>query len=252
MPVFFIRDAIKFPDVIHSLKPDPTTNLQDPNRYWDFMANSPETTNMQLHLFNDEGIPRSYRHLRGSSVHAFKWINAHGNTTYVKYRWVPKAGIEGLSPDEVKEIQGEEFNHATRDLYEHIENGDYPEWDLFIQRLDPADLDSFYFDPLDATKDWPEKDFPYEHVGTMILNKNPENVFSETEQVGLTREFSFLAFKLRKIRCCKVEFSLTQIRNVTVLARTIYNCQLTVHLLKRTITLKMVSWQIRSSNQLAQ
>ncbi|WP_239575226.1 catalase [Geomicrobium sediminis] len=184
LPVFFIRDSIKFPDVIHSLKPDPTTNLQDPNRYWDFMANSPESTNMQLHLFNDEGIPRSYRHLRGSSVHAFKWINAHGNTTYVKYRWVPKAGIEGLSPDEVKEIQGEEFNHATRDLYEHIENGDYPEWELYIQRLDPADLDSFYFDPLDATKDWPEKDFPYEHVGTMILNKNPENVFSETEQVG--------------------------------------------------------------------
>ncbi|MFB4159961.1 catalase [Geomicrobium sp. JSM 1781026] len=184
LPVFFIRDAIKFPDVIHSLKPDPTTNLQDPNRYWDFMANSPESVNMQLHLFNDEGIPRSYRHLRGSSVHAFKWINAHGNTTYVKYRWVPRAGIEGLSPEEVKEIQGEDFNHATRDLYESIKNGDYPEWDLYIQRLDPADLDSYDFDPLDATKDWPEEQFPYELVGTMILNKNPNNIFSETEQVG--------------------------------------------------------------------
>ncbi len=90
LPVFFIRDAIKFPDVIHSLKPDPRTNIQDPDRYWDFMSLSPETTNMLMHLFTDEGIPASYREMRGSSVHAFKWVNAHGNMVYVKLRWVPK------------------------------------------------------------------------------------------------------------------------------------------------------------------
>ncbi|MGM9985750.1 MAG: catalase [Bacillaceae bacterium] len=184
LPVFFIRDAIKFPDVIHSLKPGPHTNLQDPNRYWDFMSLTPESTNMLVHLFTDEGIPASYRQMRGSSVHAFKWINEYGNTTYIKLRWVPKQGISNLSSEEAEKIQGKDFNHATRDLYEAIERGNYPEWDLFVQLVDPADMDNYDFDLLDATKDWLEKDFPYHHVGTMILNKNPENVFAETESVG--------------------------------------------------------------------
>ncbi|GAK05363.1 catalase [Geomicrobium sp. JCM 19037] len=234
LPVFFIRDAIKFPDVIHSLKPDPTTNLQDPNRYWDFMANSPESVNMQLHLFNDEGIPRSYRHLRGSSVHAFKWINAHGNTTYVKYRWVPRAGIEGLSPEEVKEIQGEDFNHATRDLYESIKNGDYPEWDLYIQRLDPADLDNYDFDPLDATKDWPEEQFPYELVGTMILNKNPNNIFSETEQVGFNPGVLVPGIQASEDKMLQGGYSLIQIHSGTVLVQTTCSCRLIARLHRRT------------------
>lgn len=184
LPIFFIRDAIKFPDVIHSLKPDPRTNLQDPNRYWDFMSHSPEATNMLVHLFTDEGIPANYRQMRGSSVHAFKWINEYGNTVYVKLRWVPKEGIKNLSAEEASEIQGRDFNHATRDLYESIENGNFPEWDLYVQVLDPADMDSFDFDPLDATKDWLEEDIPYQFVGTMTLNKNVDNVFAETESVG--------------------------------------------------------------------
>jgi catalase len=184
LPVFFIRDAIKFPDVIHSLKPDPQTNLQDPSRYWDFMGLSPETTNMMIHLFTDEGIPASYRNMRGSSVHAFKWINEEGNTTYVKLRWNPKQGIKNFSIEEAAEQQGKDFSHATRDLYESIENGDFPEWDLFVQFLDPADLDNYDFNPLDSTKDWLEKDFPWHLVGTMTLNKNPENFFAETESVG--------------------------------------------------------------------
>ncbi|WP_185971087.1 catalase [Alkalicoccobacillus porphyridii] len=184
LPVFFIRDSIKFPDVIHSLKPDPRTNVQDPNRYWDFMSLSPESTNMLMHLFTDEGIPASYREIRGSSVHAFKWINAYGNMVYVKFRWVPKMGQRNLSEEEASKIQAEEFNHASIDLYEAIERGEFPEWDLYVQFLDPADMDNYDFDPLDATKDWFEEDFPYHHVGTMTLNRNPDNVFAETESVG--------------------------------------------------------------------
>jgi catalase len=184
LPVFFIRDAIKFPDVIHSLKPDPRTNLQDAARLFDFMGLSPESTNMLIHLFTDEGIPQDYRHLRGSSVHSFKWISAEGKTTYVKLRWVPKQGVKNLSIEEAAEQQGKDFSHATRDLYDAIENGDYPEWDLFVQTMKPEDMDNFDFDPLDATKDWLEKDFPYELVGTMTLNRNVDNFFAETESVG--------------------------------------------------------------------
>lgn len=184
LPIFFIRDAMKFPDMVHALKPDPRTNIQEEDRYWDFMSLSPESTNMLVHLFTDEGIPANYRQMRGSSVHAFKWINEYGNTVYVKLRWVPKQGIKNLSREEAAQIQGKDFNHASRDLYEAIERGDYPEWDLYVQVLDPADLDSFDFNPLDATKDWFEEDIPYQLVGTMTLNRNPENVFAETEQVG--------------------------------------------------------------------
>jgi len=184
LPVFFIRDAMKFPDMVHSLKPDPRTNIQRNERYWDFMSLSPESTNMLLHVFSDEGIPASYRHIRGSSVHAFKWINAYGNTVYVKLRWVPKQGIRNLTPAEAAAIQAVDFNHASRDLYEAIERGDYPQWDLFVQILDPADMDRFDFDPLDATKDWFEDVVPYQPVGTMTLNRNPDNVFAETESVG--------------------------------------------------------------------
>lgn len=184
LPVFFIRDAMKFPDMVHALKPNPQTNIQEPERYWDFMTLSPESTNMLLHLYTDEGIPANYRQMRGSSVHAFKWVNAAGNTVYVKLRWKPKEGIHNLSAEEAAEIQGKDFNHASRDLYEAIEEGNYPEWDLYVQILDPMELDSFSYDPLDATKDWPEEDIPAHFVGTMILNKNPENVFAETESVG--------------------------------------------------------------------
>jgi catalase len=139
---------------------------------------------MLMHLFSNEGIPANYRHMRGSSVHAFKWLNAYGNTVYVKYRWVPKQGILNLSAEEASEIQAKDFNHASRDLYDSIARGDFPEWDLFVQLLDPADIDNFDFDPLDPTKDWFEDVIPYQKVGTMTLNRNPDNVFAETESVG--------------------------------------------------------------------
>ncbi|WP_146241137.1 catalase [Paenibacillus sambharensis] len=182
LPVFFIRDAMKFPDMVHSLKPSPDTNLQTPARYWDFMTLSPESTHMLTWLFSDNGTPANYRQMDGFSVHAFKWINAEGKVTYVKYHWKSKQGVVNFSAKESGEMQGRDFNHATRDLYEHIENGEFPEWELHVQMLPPEHLDQLSFDPLDPTKVWPEDEYPLHLVGTMTLDRNPANFFAEVEQ----------------------------------------------------------------------
>ncbi|MBW4841199.1 MAG: catalase, partial [Paenibacillaceae bacterium] len=182
LPVFFIRDAIKFPDMVHSLKPAPDTNIQDPARYWDFMTLSTESTHMMTWVFSDHGTPANYRQMDGFGVHAFKWINAEGKITYVKYTWKSKQGVETLSAAEVQEVQGRDFNHATRDLHEHIENGDFPQWELNVQLMPVEELDLWSFDPLDPTKVWPEDRYPLVKIGTMTLNRNPENFFAEVEQ----------------------------------------------------------------------
>lgn len=182
LPVFFIRDAIKFPDMVHSLKPAPDKNIQDPARYWDFMTLSTESTHMMTWVFSDHGTPANYRQMDGFGVHAFKWINAEGKITYVKYTWKSKQGVKTLSAAEVQEVQGRDFNHATRDLHEHIENGEFPQWELNVQLMPVEDLDLWSFDPLDPTKVWPEDRYPLVKVGTMTLNRNPENFFAEVEQ----------------------------------------------------------------------
>ncbi|SDW99464.1 catalase [Marininema mesophilum] len=186
LPVFFIRDAIKFPDMVHSLKPAPDTNIQDPDRYWDFMSLSPESTHMMTWLFSDYGTPANYRQMEGFGVHAFKWVNAAGQVIYVKYHWKPIQGVKNFSAEEVKEVQGNDFQHATRDLFDHIAKGDYPEWDLSVQLLPIEDMDNFDWDPLDPTKVWPEDLYPLNPVGRMTLNRNPQNFFAETEQSAFT------------------------------------------------------------------
>lgn len=186
LPVFFIRDAIKFPDMVHSLKPAPNTNIQDPARYWDFMTLSTESTHMMTWLFSDNGTPANYRQMDGFGVHAFKWINAKGKMMYVKYTWRSKQGVKNLSAAEVQEVQGRDFNHATRDLHDHIEQGDFPQWELNVQLMPVEDLDGWGFDPLDPTKVWPEDHYPLVKVGTMSLNQNPVNYFAEVEQVAFS------------------------------------------------------------------
>lgn len=181
LPVFFIRDAIKFPDVIHSLKPAPHTNIQTPDHLWDFMSLTPEATHMLTWLFSDRGIPANYREMEGFSVHAFKWVNAEGRVRYIKYTWKSMQGVRCLVGDEPARIVGQDFNHATRDLYESIASGNYPEWELNVQMMDP-DGEALQFDPLDATKVWPEDQFPLMPVGRMTLNQNPDNYFGEVEQ----------------------------------------------------------------------
>ncbi|WP_337103944.1 catalase [Paenibacillus sp. YIM B09110] len=182
LPVFFIRDAMKFPDMVHSLKPAPNTNIQDPARYWDFMTLSPESTHMLTWLFSDDGTPANYREMDGFGVHAFKWVNESGEIVYVKYTWKSRQGVRNFTAEEASAVQAQDFNHATRDLYDSIELGSYPEWVLHVQIMPAEHVDRYAFDPLDPTKVWPEDMYPLIRVGTMTLNRNPVNYFAEVEQ----------------------------------------------------------------------
>lgn len=183
LPVFFIRDAIKFPDMVHAFKPSPVTNgASDANRVFDFFVNVPEATHMLTWLFSDYGIPANYREMQGNGVHSFKWVNAKGEVTYVKYKWVPKQGERNLTQAEADQIQSKHIEHATLDLREAIEKGNYPVWDLYVQMLKKEDFDKLDFNPVDVTKIWPESIAKPVKVGTMTLNKNPENFFQEVEQ----------------------------------------------------------------------
>lgn len=183
LPVFFIRDHIKFPDMVHSLKPDPVTNLQDPNRFFDFFAAlGGMATNMLTHLYSDLGIPKGYRFMMGNSVHAYKFVNGSGHVTYVKFRWVPHLGVHNLTREEAAKIQGMDFSHATRDLVEAIRRGEYPKWTMQIQTMEIEDLTKQEFNPLDATKFWPEHRFPFTDVGILTLNAIPDNFHTGSEQ----------------------------------------------------------------------
>ena len=180
-PIFFIRDAIKFPDFVHSNKPSAVTGVQDPNLAFDFFAHSPEATNMLTHLYTDQGMPDSYRHMDGFAVHAFKFVNAKGEVHYVKFHWKSRQGIRGIRPQDIPRSIGADWNLMTDDLYKSVKAGSYPQWDLYIQVLSPTDLDKFDFDALDATKVWPSS-IPERKVGTMTLNRIPDNYFESTEE----------------------------------------------------------------------
>jgi len=184
LKVFFIRDAIKFPDFIHSFKPDPVTNRQSAVRQFDFISNSPETMHMITWLFSPWGIPASYREMQGSGVNTYKWVNEKGESVLVKYHWEPLHGVRNLTQKQASEIQANNFSHATQDLYEAIEAGNFPEWELNIQIMTDEEHPELSFDPLDDTKIWPVEQFPWYPVGKMTLNRNPENFFAEVEQVA--------------------------------------------------------------------
>ncbi len=184
LKVFFIRDATKFPDMVHAFKPDPLTNRQQSDRFFDFLANTPESTHMATFLFSPWGIPAAYRFMQGSGVNTYKWVNAEGQGTLVKYHFEPKQGIKNLLQTEADAIQATNFNHATQDLYDAIERGEFPEWEMYVQLLSDDEHPELDFDPLDATKLWPQDQIPFRHVGRIVLNKNPENYFAETEQVA--------------------------------------------------------------------
>ena len=184
LPVFFIRDAMKFPDMVHSLKPSPITNKQDPNRFFDFFSHVPEASHMLTFLYSDLGIPADFREMNGFGVHAFKWVNKAGDVKYVKYTWKSQQGVRSLTSQEAARVQGEDVGHATADLYSNIRAGKFPAWDLYVQTIDPSDLDKFDFNPLDATKTWPENLVPLKKVGRMVLNRVPDNFFETTEQAA--------------------------------------------------------------------
>jgi catalase len=182
--VFFIRDAIKFPDFIHSQKPDPVTFRQEPERFFDFWASSPEALHMVTLLFSPRGIPASYRFQQGFGVNTYKWVNEAGETLLVKYHWLPRQGVKSWTSADAAAVQAEELGAHTKDLFEAIEAGDFPQWDLHVQMMSDEEHPELDFDPLDDTKVWPENAFPLHHVGTMTLNRNVSNFFEENEQIA--------------------------------------------------------------------
>ena len=185
LKIFFIRDPLKFPDMVHAFKPDPVSNVPGPIGMFDFVSRSPEATHMITFLFSPWGIPANYRQMQGSGVNTYKWVNAEGTGVLVKYHWEPiKQGIKNLTQKEANEIQGMNDSHATQDLYEAIERGDYPEWELCVQIMSDDDHPELEFDPLDPTKLWPADQFPFLKVGKMVLDRNPENFFNEVEQAA--------------------------------------------------------------------
>jgi len=185
LAVFFIRDAVKFPDFIHSQKPDPVNfDRQVANRVFDFVSQTPESLHMVTMVFSPRGLPASYRTMQGFGVNTYKWVNAAGETKLVKYHWIPKQGVKSLTAEQAAELQGQDLGYHTKDLYEAIERGEYPEWELHVQMMDDHDHPELDWDPLDDTKVWPENDFPLKPVGKMVLNRVPQNFFAESEQIA--------------------------------------------------------------------
>ncbi|MET0745020.1 MAG: catalase, partial [Microvirga sp.] len=177
-----IRDAIKFPDMIHAFKPDPVTNRQEPWRFYDFVSQTPEALHMVTWVKSPWGIPATYREMEGSGVNTYKLVNEDGIAHLVKFHWEPKQGVRNLTAQQAAEIQAREIGHATKDLYEAIERGDHPEWEFCVQIMSDEEHPELDFDPLDDTKRWPEDQFPLLPVGRMVLDRNPDNFFAETEQ----------------------------------------------------------------------
>ncbi len=188
IPVFFIQDAMKFPDLVHALKPEPHHAMPQAasahDTFWDFVSLMPESTHMLMWVMSDRAIPRSYRMMQGFGVHTFRLINAQGASRFVKFHWTPLAGTHSLAWDEAVKISGADPDFHRRDLWEAIEAGAYPEYELAIQVFTEEQADGFSFDVLDATKIIPEELVPLQPIGRLVLNRNPDNFFAETEQVA--------------------------------------------------------------------
>ena len=187
-PVFFIQDSIKFPDFIHAVKPEPHNEMPQGqtahDSFWDYVSLQPETLHNVMWLMSDRGIPRSYRTIEGFGIHTYKLVNEDGKSTFVRFHWKPVYGKKSLIWDEAQDLTGRDPDFHRKDLWQSIEGGDYPEFELGLQIIPEEDLDKFDFDILDATKLIPEALVPVEIVGKMVLNRNPDNFFAETEQVA--------------------------------------------------------------------
>ncbi|MEN3167440.1 catalase [Gluconobacter sp. OJB] len=188
MPVFFIQDAIKFPDMVHAVKEEPDSGFPQAqsahDNFWDFASLSPETVHMLMWIMSDRAIPRSFRFMEGFGVHTFRLVNAEGKSTYVKFHWKPKQGLQSVVWNEAVKINGADPDFHRRDLWDAINSGDFPEWELGVQLFDDAFADKFDFDILDATKLIPEELVPVRRIGRLVLNRTVDNFFAETEQVA--------------------------------------------------------------------
>jgi catalase len=188
IPVFFIQDAIKFPDIIHAAKQEPDRGFPQAqtahDNFWDFISLTPESMHMVMWIMSDRTIPRSFRFMEGFGVHTFRFVNADGKSTFVKFHWKPKLGLQSVVWNEAVKINGADPDFHRRDLWNAIQMGDYPEWELGLQLFDENFADKFDFDVLDATKIIPEEDVPVRRVGRLVLDRCVDNFFAETEQVA--------------------------------------------------------------------
>ncbi|MDL4841158.1 catalase [Aquibacillus rhizosphaerae] len=185
-PVFFIRDAIKFPDFIHTQKRNPRTHRKDADATWDFWSLSPESLHQITILHSERGIPATLRHMNGYGSHTFKWVNADGSAVWVKYHFKTDQGVKNLDPNLADKLAGENPDYHMADLYNAIEDGDYPTWTLKVQVMPVEDANTYNIDPFDVTKVWPHEDYPLIEVGKMVLDRNPENYFAEVEQAAFS------------------------------------------------------------------
>lgn len=188
MPVFFIQDATKFPDLVHAVKPEPHHEMPQAasahDTFWDFISLMPESMHMIMWLMSDRAIPRSFRMMEGFGVHTFRFVNENNESCFVKFHWKPKLGTHAVVWDEALKISGNNSDFHRLDLWEAIESGNFPEWELGVQIVPEADEKNFDFDLLDPTKIIPEEQVPVTIIGRMVLNKNPDNFFAETEQIA--------------------------------------------------------------------
>ncbi|MGR9135646.1 catalase [Rhizobium leguminosarum] len=188
IPVFFIQDAIKFPDVIHSVKPEPDRQFPQAqsahDNFWDFITLTPESMHMIMWVMSDRAIPRSFRFMEGFGVHTFRFVNAADESTFVKFHWKPKLGLQSVAWNEAVKINGADPDFHRRDLWQSIQSGAFPEWELCVQLFDQDFADTFDFDILDPTKIIPEEILPVKPIGRLVLDRMPENFFAETEQVA--------------------------------------------------------------------
>ncbi|MHC5353649.1 catalase [Myroides sp. LJL115] len=183
-PVFFVRDAKKFPDFIHTQKRNPGTNLKDPTMVWDYWSLTPESLHQVLILMSDRGTPYGYRHMNGYGSHTFSMINKDNEVVYVKFHFKTAQGIKNLTGPEAEQMRAKDMDFAQRDLYENIKEGNFPKWNLKIQVMTLEQASKASTNPFDVTKVWPHKDFPLIDVGVLELNRNPENYFQDVEQAA--------------------------------------------------------------------
>ncbi|RFB95175.1 catalase HPII [Rhizobium leguminosarum bv. trifolii] len=188
IPVFFIQDAIKFPDIIHAVKPEPDRQFPQAqsahDNFWDFISLTPESMHMIMWVMSDRAIPRSFRFMEGFGVHTFRFVNAADESSFVKFHWKPKLGLQSVAWNEAVKINGADPDFHRRDLWQSIQSGNFPEWELCVQLFDQDFADTFDFDILDPTKIIPEEILPVKPVGRLVLDRMPENFFAETEQVA--------------------------------------------------------------------
>ncbi|MEM5300007.1 catalase [Burkholderia sp. JPY481] len=185
-PIFFIRDAIKFPHFIRSQRRLPDSGLRDNHMQWDFWTQNPETAHQVTYLMGERGLPRTWRNMNGYGSHTYMWINAAGEKFWVKYHFHTKQGMKFFSNEEAMAMAGRDADYHRRDLFDAIARGDFPSWDLSVQVMPYAQAQQYRINPFDLTKIWPHKDYPLIRVGTMTLNRNPENFFAEIEQAAFS------------------------------------------------------------------